>query len=161
MENGELFEKGSGYYVLSEERFRRAQWFVVNYPGLPARNQQTGKFLWPYVPAEEPDLSNDSASTSNPLAKLESSANKPGEYSSKLLLESQTEHAECKEMMKKLDEAMYVARLYIIHCIITLILCINLYSAEAQNQSNVLHKANGSEAVKLMKQLRDSWCVLS
>ena len=108
MENGELFEKGSGYYVLSEERFRRAQWFVMNYPGLPARNQQTGKFLWPYVPAEEPLLSNDSASASNPLSKLESIANKPGEYSSKLLHESQTEHAECKEMMKKLDEELYV-----------------------------------------------------
>ena len=55
------------------------------------------------------EMSLASASTSNPQAKHESIANKPGEYSSKLLLESQAEHAECKQMMKKLDETMYVA----------------------------------------------------
>ena len=51
--NGEINEKGTGFYVLSADRVGRAQWFVKNYPGYPARNPQTEKFSWPFAPAGE------------------------------------------------------------------------------------------------------------
>ena len=118
LENGELFEKGTGYYVLSEERFARAKWFVDNYPGYPARDQKTGKFSWPYTPVEILVLSTDldKSSTSSKASVCECISTEPGKYSSTLLDESQSEHAECKRMLKTLDETMYDKIFCIIRC---------------------------------------------
>jgi hypothetical protein len=92
--NGEINENGTGFYVLSADRVGRAQWFVKNFSGYPARNPQTKLFSWPFAPAGESIKESDIVSTANCLRENER----------KQLYEMDAQLDTCKELVKTIDE---------------------------------------------------------